>query len=67
VMVKVGIMPVEALAAAGRKPEWKPVTLLCIPMGWHGWSKVDCVTVWLPAWNWNWICSPGWAVSLSGE
>jgi hypothetical protein len=57
----------EALAAAGWKPEWKPVALLCIEMGWHGLSKVDCVAVWLPATNWNWMLSPTDALRLSGE
>jgi hypothetical protein len=61
-------MPISALAATGRKPEWKPVTLVLVtPMGVQGAPKVDCVTVWLPAWNWNCTNSPGWGASLSGE
>lgn len=36
-------------------------------MGWHGWSKVDCVTVWLPAANWNCTMSPTAALTLLGE
>lgn len=60
-------MPMAALAATGKKPEWKPVTLLFMPTGWHGLSKVDWVTVWLPARNWNCTNSPGCAVILFGE
>lgn len=52
-MLKVEVMPWAWLAAAGWKPEWKPVTLLFMEIGWHGWSKVDWVTVWLPKGNWN--------------
>jgi len=36
-------------------------------MGWHGWSKVDCVTVWLTGANWNCTMSPTAAVMLLGE
>lgn len=66
-MVYVGIEPVLALAATGTKPEWKPVTLLNDEMGWQGWSNVDCVTVWLPARNWNWTMEPAATLMLSGE
>jgi len=66
-MVKMGIMRWLALAAAGRNPEWKPVTLLCMAIGWQGWSKVDWVTVWLPARNWNWTASPTLTRMLLGE
>ena len=39
--------------AMNMKPEKKPVMLLFMAIGSHGWSKVDWVTVWLPAANWN--------------
>ena len=55
------------LAAAGMKPEWKPVMLLCMAMGWQGWSKVDWVTVWLPEANWNCTISPTLTRMLLGE
>lgn len=35
-------------------------------MGVQGWSNVDCVTVWLPATNWNCTISPALALMLSG-
>lgn len=60
-------MPMPALAAAGWKPEWKPVTLVCMLMGWQGASKLDCVTVWLPDRNWNCTNSPGLTRMLLGE
>jgi hypothetical protein len=54
-------------AAAGWYPEWNPVTLDMIwLMGVQGWSNVDCVTVWLPATNWNCTISPWLALRLSG-
>ena len=59
-------MPSAALAATGWKPEWKPVALLCNETGWHGLSKADCVTVWLPASNWNCTIWPTVALILSG-
>ena len=35
-------------------------------MGWHGLSKVDCVTVWFAGANWNWTMSPTPATRLFG-
>lgn len=33
----------------------------------QGWSKVDCVTLWLPDSNWNIKVSPIWASTELGE
>jgi len=40
-------------AATGMKPELTPLGI-----AWHGLAKVDCVTVWFFAINWNWMVSP---------
>lgn len=39
---------------------------MMVLMGVHGWSNVDCVTVWLPATNWNCTISPALALMLFG-
>lgn len=39
---------------------------IMVLIGVQGWSNVDCVTVWLPATNWNCTISPGFALMLSG-
>jgi len=44
---------VVADADTGMKPEKIPVVFEFSEMGWHGWSKVDWVTVWLAGANWN--------------
>lgn len=64
-MVYVGV--VVEVAATGMKPEKKPVVLVCSAIGWHGWSKVDCVTVWFAGANWNWTMSPLAATRLLGK
>jgi len=65
-IVKVGL--VTSVAATNWNPEKTPVTLgVMLEMGWHGWSKVDWVTVWLAGLNWNWTMSPTAATMLFGE
>jgi len=49
------------------KPEKTPVVLLCSPIGSHGLSKFDCVTVWFTGANWNCTISPTAALMLFGE
>lgn len=65
-IVHVGIMPVDSLAATGWKPLKAPVWFVCSEMGVQGASKVDWETLWLPARNWNWTISPAGAWILSG-
>jgi len=64
-MVYVGVS--DAVAATGMKPEKTPVMLEWRAIGWHGWSKVDWVTVWFAGANWNCTISPTAAVIEFGE
>ena len=41
-----------------------PGKLAC--SGWHASSAELCVTVWFPELNWNWIVSPGAALTVLG-
>lgn len=52
---------VDASEEAGWNPESMPVLSLV-----HGSLKLDWVTVWFPATNWNEITSPSLAVTLLG-
>ena len=56
-----------SVALTGIKPEKTPVTLECREIGWHGLSKLDCVTVWFLGMNWNCTMSPLAATMLLGE
>lgn len=58
---------VVASAATGINPVLMAVTFVPAPIGTHGASKVDWVTVWFPTPNWNWTMSPTSALRLFGE
>lgn len=62
------VVTLVALADTGMKPDFMPVTLdMMLFMGTQGLSKVDCVTVWFFAWNWNCTHEPAGARILSGK
>ena len=65
-MVYVGVL--VSVALTGMKPEKMPATLLLVwAMGVQGLAKLDCVTVWFPAANWNCTMSPTLAFTSLGE
>lgn len=63
-------VPTKPLAplSKGMKPLWTPgwPEAPAAATGWQGEDWVDWVTVWLRAANWNWMTSPGLAVTLLG-
>lgn len=73
------MFPSGILASTGMKPDLIPAAAApAVPLvivafdaaasiGAHGLSKLDWVTVWLPAQNWNCTMEPGSAVMLSGQ